>query len=159
MHTFKREDFQIHYNGDYSGDVIITNNGGPEVTIPCSILLAFTTSALHQMTDPHLLPTPSKGTVSTPDNSAWKNAIVVKAEIFNDNTYTGLELVLDYGDGTQRVGPHVLTEPLLRGILQAAGAAEWSKIVGQPIRALADRAKGIFALKHIVSNDFEVLLK
>jgi len=82
----------------------------------------------------------------------WKNAVITSAEIFADNTYVGFKLILQYGDGQQQVGPHELTLTILQKLLAAADIREWSKIVGRPIRALADPHKDVFAIKPFLAE-------
>jgi len=49
MHTFKRGGVRIHHNGDFSGDAIVSADASPqniEITLPCSVLLAFAAHAV-----------------------------------------------------------------------------------------------------------------
>jgi len=88
----------------------------------------------------------------------WKNAVITSAEIFADNTYVGFKLILQYGHGQQQVGPHELTLTILQNLLAAADIRGWSKIVGRPIRALADPNKAVFAIKPFLAETPEVKL-
>lgn len=64
MHTFKKEDWRIHYNSDFSGYVTITNDRtGARIRMPAYILLSFAAeyvrdkkiSKIHEATDLDIL--------------------------------------------------------------------------------------------------------
>jgi hypothetical protein len=64
-----------------------------------------------------------------------RNAFISKAEILLDLTDTKVEIHLDYGSkGSQSAGVHVLTEYLVRRLMEVVGVDTWSELLGRVVR-------------------------
>jgi len=84
-----------------------------------------------------------------------RNAVVESAEIYRDMTHTTVTVMLSYGRlGSQSAGTHVLTEPLVRRLLEVAGADRWSDLPGKIVRARASRSGGVVAIGHAIEEDW-----
>jgi hypothetical protein len=89
------------------------------------------------------------------DKITVRNAVVESAEIFRDLTHTTVTVMLSYGSqGSQGAGTHVLTEQLVRRLLEVAGADKWSQIPGKIVRARVSQENGVVALGHAIEEDW-----
>jgi len=105
------------------------------------------------------------------DQNEVRNAVIEKAEIrfvmvrkSDDQEPTAqacFELMLDYGDVTQRTVNVPLTGKSLARLLSIAGVREWSAVVGKVVRArvvprvLLGQSYGtVDAVGHVINEDW-----
>jgi hypothetical protein len=92
------------------------------------------------------------------EENTWnvRNAVIVKAEIHLDVTYTTVEIILGYGSGgNQSASFHSLTAHLVKKLMEVGGVDTWSALPGRVVRTrFSILEPTVEAIGHAIEDDW-----